>query len=165
MEELRKCKCGTVTTNEEDLKLFRKNKLSKYGRANECVECAKEKSLSFLNENREKITNKRREKHKTEEWKEYKKTKEYKDKKKCIQLKHMYGITLEDYNKMLKKQNYTCKICPTKYTEKKKLVVDHCHTEGHVRGLLCGKCNIGLGQFDDNIEKMLEAINYLKGEL
>lgn len=60
-------------------------------------------------------------------------------------------------------QGSKCKICGIHQDELiKKLVVDHDHNTGIVRGLLCDKCNRGLGHFDDNINKLLNAIEYLK---
>lgn len=44
----------------------------------------------------------------------------------------------------------------------KRLVVDHCHTSGKVRGLLCDHCNTGLGRFKDSPELLMAAIRYLK---
>lgn len=73
-------------------------------------------------------------------------------------LKHRYGITLVDYNEMLLKQNCRCKICDT---ESSGLVVDHCHSSGDVRGLLCKNCNVGLGYFKDNPERIEKAAQYL----
>jgi hypothetical protein len=46
-----------------------------------------------------------------------------------------------------------------------RLSVDHCHNTGKIRGILCTKCNTGLGSFKDNIELLMNAIKYLKGEL
>ena len=45
---------------------------------------------------------------------------------------------------------------------KRRLCVDHCHTTGNVRGLLCDTCNTALGKFRDNIDLLNEAIKYLK---
>ena len=72
-----------------------------------------------------------------------------------------YGLSLEQYQEILEVQNQACKICKRKFT--KGPHVDHCHTHGHVRGLLCSKCNTGLGMFDDDPERLLRAADYLKG--
>lgn len=77
-----------------------------------------------------------------------------------------YKLTLADYDRMLKEQKNVCKICLKEDDSNwKKLAVDHCHTTGKIRGLLCHKCNKGLGQFNDDTERMKIAIKYLKGEL
>lgn len=75
-------------------------------------------------------------------------------------LKYKYGISLENYDWLLKEQEEKCKICGNK-TE---LVVDHCHKSSRVRGLLCNQCNTGLGCFKDNPESLLKAIEYLSNE-
>lgn len=73
-----------------------------------------------------------------------------------------YGITLEQYNIMLAKQNNVCAICKKECTSGRKLAVDHCHTTNHVRGLLCINCNRGLGYFKDSSSLLLDAQNYLE---
>ena len=76
-----------------------------------------------------------------------------------------YGITLQEYNEMLIDQDYSCKVCKVheKYNDcGRQLAVDHCHDTGKVRGLLCQKCNVGLGLFRDNISFLAEAIKYLE---
>jgi hypothetical protein len=79
------------------------------------------------------------------------------------QLQKRYNITLEDYNKILENQGSKCAICKTNQLDlSTKLHVDHCHTTGIVRGLLCYNCNSGLGRFKDNINFLNTAINYLK---
>lgn len=80
-------------------------------------------------------------------------------------LKSMYGITLEQYEALYKSQDGKCLICNGSFPNRGKdgLVVDHCHNEGHIRGLLCAKCNTGLGQFGDDIQRLQNAIEYLKG--
>ena len=74
-------------------------------------------------------------------------------------LVRLYGITLEDYQACLQKQNYVCAICKK---ESNQLYVDHCHTTNLFRGLLCMNCNTGLGQFKDNISFLNSAVNYLE---
>lgn len=73
-----------------------------------------------------------------------------------------YGLSETDYEQMLIKQNGVCAICskPQKPSTKR-LAVDHCHTTGIVRGLLCSGCNTAIGQFNDNIETLKSAISYL----
>lgn len=56
-----------------------------------------------------------------------------------------------------------CGICRKKITDKKQIHIDHCHKEGFVRGLLCGKCNSGIGMFGDDPEKVKYALKYLLG--
>ena len=80
------------------------------------------------------------------------------DKERNIRYVQKYGITLKDYNDMLTQQNKLCLICKKDL----KLYVDHDHTTGVVRGLLCHKCNTGLGMLQDNINNLLNAINYIK---
>jgi hypothetical protein len=75
-----------------------------------------------------------------------------------------YGVTLDDYNRMLKAQNGCCAICGAAESEQFKSVfqVDHCHATGAVRGLLCRKCNFVLGYLDDEPAKLARAIDYLE---
>jgi len=76
--------------------------------------------------------------------------------------KRNFGITIEEYDRMLKDQNQSCGIC--KISEKKwrkRFSVDHCHKTGKVRGLLCGKCNSVLGFVSDSTEILSNCINYL----
>jgi hypothetical protein len=65
---------------------------------------------------------------------------------------------------MLRAQNGACAICKRKSAEKSagKLCVDHCHARDHVRGLLCRKCNLGLGCFRDDPARIRSAIAYRK---
>jgi hypothetical protein len=75
-----------------------------------------------------------------------------------------YGISIEDYEEMLAEQNGVCLICGSKPGTKrsKRLHVDHCHTTGRVRGLLCQKCNHMLGLAGDNPEVLRIAASYLE---
>lgn len=76
-------------------------------------------------------------------------------------LKRLYGITTEQFHTLLEEQNYQCKICGTPHTEEKYLHVDHCHNTGVVRGLLCTKCNTGLGLFNEDLNLLTKAQKYL----
>lgn len=74
-----------------------------------------------------------------------------------------YGITSEDFDKLYSKQLGRCAICNTHQIDlNKTLSVDHCHTTGKVRGLLCMTCNAGLGMFKDNLNYLDNAFYYIK---
>jgi len=81
------------------------------------------------------------------------------------ELQRRYGITQQDYEVMIAEQNNQCAICNT--TEpggrhnRGYFVVDHCHTTGKVRKLLCNNCNTALGLVGDNVDTLHKMINYL----
>jgi hypothetical protein len=80
-------------------------------------------------------------------------------------IKRKYGLSEEEYNNLLKKQDGKCAICKTTDLGKfktKRFYVDHDKTTGKVRGLLCIKCNTGLGMFKEDIKILSEAIEYLR---
>lgn len=78
--------------------------------------------------------------------------------------KHKYGITIEDRQKLYDAQAGCCAIChiPEIKARRKCLAVDHCHTSGRVRGLLCDGCNQLLGNAKEQIDTLLQAVEYLK---
>jgi hypothetical protein len=85
-----------------------------------------------------------------------------KEKRRFAVLKCATGIEKEEYLKILSIQDNKCAICKLDIKNfNKNLSVDHCHNTNLVRGLLCTKCNIGLGYFNDNIELLSSAMNYL----
>ena len=91
------------------------------------------------------------------------KTQKGKDAKKNVALKIAYGITFKQYQEMLERQNYRCAICSRPQSEfTRKFSVDHCHITDVVRGLLCGNCNVGIGNLQDDINILENAIKYLK---
>jgi hypothetical protein len=88
-------------------------------------------------------------------------------KKRNTHLTTKYGITLEEYETMLGAQDGGCKICGATEANKPgnrytNLVVDHNHETGQVRGLLCNAHNRALGMFDDDVELLQKAIDYLE---
>lgn len=93
-------------------------------------------------------------------------TEESRQYQKYYNKKWKFNINKEDYIKMLDLQKNKCLICNIdKDKVKKDFAVDHCHKTGKVRGLLCSNCNTGIGMFNDNIDNLLNAIKYLKGQL
>jgi nitrate/TMAO reductase-like tetraheme cytochrome c subunit len=79
-------------------------------------------------------------------------------------LKTRYGISVEDYERLLAKQGGGCAICEKPPTAKRRLAVDHCHGTKRVRGLLCVACNRGIGYLGDDIQRLERALKYLKRE-
>lgn len=73
----------------------------------------------------------------------------------------LYGITVADEQGMLLRQNGLCQLCPQPPKTGRILVVDHCHETGKVRGLICKRCNTGLGFFRDNPRTFARAAAYL----
>lgn len=69
-----------------------------------------------------------------------------------------YGVSPEEFDVMIKRQQGKCAIC---LKIDNKLHIDHCHTTGRVRGLLCGNCNRALGLLKDNTTFLAKAIEYL----
>src|SRR5690606_1697799 len=97
------------------------------------------------------------------------KTKEYNDRhslrRKDKRLLKRYKIDLKTYNSLLERQDSKCKICKISIEghQKRKgtnhyFAVDHCHETGRIRGLLCFKCNMGLGYFNDDRNLLKEAV-------
>jgi Recombination endonuclease VII len=77
-------------------------------------------------------------------------------------LKHRYGITQDDYNQILKAQDFSCAICKRDSREMTyHLHTDHSHKTGLVRGLLCAPCNVYLGYIKDNPSVYKHGIEYL----
>ena len=90
------------------------------------------------------------------------------DKNRRIKIRHkengkwtspIYVMSGQEYDKMAIAQDNRCAIC--KQLWHKRLDVDHCHTTGKIRGLLCGNCNRGLGLFRENRAFLFSAIEYL----
>ena len=82
-------------------------------------------------------------------------------------LKKKYDIAIEDYKRMLEEQDHKCGICGGEgFTmaehHRVKLVVDHDHTTGRVRGLLCHNCNRALGLLHDDVDALNKAIEWIK---
>jgi hypothetical protein len=79
-------------------------------------------------------------------------------KERAAELKRKYGLSLQDFGELLARQNHACGICERPFHETPH--VDHCHITRWVRGLLCGKCNRGLGHFEDNPVFLVKAARY-----
>lgn len=80
---------------------------------------------------------------------------EFKKKRRARQL---YGISLDDYDRMVESHGGVCALCK----KQKPLHIDHCHITGKVRGLLCFNCNAGLGNLGDDPDMLRRGIEYLQ---
>lgn len=127
------------------LSLFNRCNRQKSGRRPECAECRSIKNKKIYSESLEQ-----------------------RDRVKGKTIKKTYNITIDEYNKMALEQDFKCQICKKESTELdkrynriRKLVIDHDHRTGKIRGLLCGPCNRALGGFSEQMETILGAIAYL----
>lgn len=78
-------------------------------------------------------------------------------------LKKTYGIDIEQYNAILLLQDSSCAICKKHSSNfERSLAVDHCHSSGKVRGLLCINCNRAVGNLKDSIDLAKNLISYLE---
>lgn len=77
-------------------------------------------------------------------------------------IKKNYGLSVEEYERMLLAQQGVCRICKREQARNRRLAVDHCHKTGLVRGLLCDECNHGIGNFQDRLDLLKAAIDYLQ---
>ena len=152
-----KCKVKKELSSEN----FTKDKNDITGFTYSCKICRKEQYRIYRLNNPDKVksTNqkslvKRKEYYNTPERKLH-------YRKKFIERK--FKITYADYEEMQTKQNNKCAICGLEesHIDKNYLSVDHNHISGAVRGLLCSRCNFGLGYFKDSIENLKNAIIYL----
>ena len=72
-----------------------------------------------------------------------------------------FGLTQESWEKLVADHDSCCAICGKRETYPSALAIDHCHHSTRVRGLLCRRCNTGLGQFNDDPEMLAKAMRYL----
>jgi hypothetical protein len=77
-------------------------------------------------------------------------------------LRKRYNLTLEEFEKLKDAQDNKCGICKNVFT--KTPAIDHNHSTGNVRGLLCSNCNTGIGLLKDSVECLVNAINYLEND-
>ena len=163
--------CGEVKSLEE----FAKHPKGMMGRQGWCKECGNAKARARYNSNAEHYRSKRRESKREYDQRRYaemiasgNKPKKDPIKAKNSYLLRNYSISYEEYLCLLEGQDHKCAICGAEESDRKnrELVVDHCHASGKVRGMLCQKCNLMLGNANDLISTLEQAVIYLrdKGE-
>jgi len=156
------------TYMKQYIKQWRKDNpeyIKQYYKDNE--EHIKQHRKQYYKDNSERLNKNRRQDYKKngEKIKEWTKQwqKNNPDKMKAIRLKHYYGLSHENWLKMWDNQEGRCAICGEFFSNPSEAFVDHDHITGEIRGLLCKKCNFGLGNFNDNPEIMKKAIKYIRG--
>ena len=105
-------------------------------------------------------------KDKVSEWKadDHRKNKDkYSERYYRNHIRRKYGLSIDQFEVMKRRQNYCCAICEEPFT--KTPVVDHCHTTGYIRALLCGSCNSAIGFLRNNHQIALSAAHYLSKEV
>lgn len=133
-----------------------------------CAKCKNYRENNPLSDNRKKersqewklwiSNNKEERKMSVNEWRK-RNPKRYKD----SFLKRKYSITTDMYNEILNSQNNSCAICKIHESNLNyPMFIDHCHSTGRFRGLLCRNCNSGIGYFKDNISVIENSISYLE---
>ena len=169
-----KKKCSKCKQNK-DIACYDKNPQQKSGLHPACKECDKDIRKRYrdkdIKENPEKRKKRASEWHKnnkdaiSERHRVYYQMKKNKDSFRNRKYLKLYNISIDDYNDMFIHQSGKCVICGVHQSElNRRLHVDHCHETGKVRGLLCGKCNRGLGLFCDNTQLVSNALKYLEME-
>lgn len=95
--------------------------------------------------------------------KQYTKTHYSQEKRRANNLREQYNMTIAEYEALLLKNNGCCWICNVPEHElRRRLAVDHCHKTGQIRGLLCDRCNKGLGLLGDSLQSIEYVLQYLK---
>lgn len=150
MKTCSKCKL------EKELTEFHKDATKKDGLCHQCKECA-----------RARINGKRAADPEAARLREcaYRKANptKYKHVGRKSKIYRQYGLSLAEYQQMFIEQDHRCAICRTHQDDlDRTLFVDHCHETGVVRGLLCYKCNTGLGNFKDDLSLVQRAGQYLQ---
>ena len=123
----------------------------RYVKQQACVKCVLDKRNHYARNNRE------REKERSRQY-YAQNTEKCRTMSENWRLNRMYGLTVEGRDELAARQEGKCAICAE---VPEKLHIDHCHTHGHVRGLLCGNCNRALGLLKENTKSLEAAIAYL----
>ena len=131
-EEIKQCTSKDGCGEFKPLSEFNKDKTCPGGYRNICRPCDNKTNAKWMEKN--------------------------KDKRLDQQLQHKYNITLPYRNAQIEKQKGCCACCGKKCD---KLVVDHDHTTGKFRGMLCHRCNTGLGQLGDDVPGLIRGLKYI----
>lgn len=127
----------TACKLDKPLAAFRRCSRSLNGRKRECKPCFSSRvQVWYLESGKNRVQDNSRRNH----------------------LRKMYGLTVEEFHAMVDAQDERCAVCGWSEC---RLLVDHDHETGEVRGLLCHLCNVALGMAEDSVERLQELIAYL----
>lgn len=142
-------KCKNYRPKEQ----FANDKSRRDGKHPHCRQCVKKYDSQrwATDEFREK-----RYKYQAEKWSSSEK---YRTSRRNQRMKLRYGVVPAQRDAMFDAQSGRCAIC--KRASKKSLQVDHCHSTGVFRGLLCGPCNMAIGLMQDDPSRLLSAAEYV----
>ena len=140
----------------------------------QCIKCKQLKLLSDFHKVRKNVDKprnickqchndqfKKNYRNNPEKYRAYTNSKSYRPEIKRRSNLKKFGLTIDDYDKMLENQNGVCAICLNSCNSGKRLAVDHCHETGKVRQLLCRRCNQSIGKFNDDPILLQKAVDYL----
>lgn len=137
----------SVCLESKPLEEFHRNNNNRTdGRAGKCKPCSAIYNKEWQARNPEKAR---------ESWKKA----ELKSRNPLRDRARKYGLTRAELVAMIESAEGKCQICDR---ETERLAVDHCHNSRKVRGLLCLQCNTALGSFEDDLERMQKAVEYVK---
>ena len=147
-------KSCTVCKSAKSLSSFYVDKQNKDGRGAMCKGCAKVKQAVYYRKNRKEIIDR------TTAYQ-----KNHPDQSRMFWQRHQghrYGVSKMEYDVLFKCGAGQCWICHCEPDPKRRLAIDHNHTTGVVRGLLCRTCNFGIGSLKDNAALCESAASYLR---
>jgi hypothetical protein len=152
------CKCKQCKPLEE----FTRDKKNKDGRTYDCKACRSVIYKQWMADNPEKVKATR-----DKNWayrKDYYQRPEQKLKYRKRFIEKKYGISYDEYEKMVDEQGNVCYICnrPEPQERNEHLAVDHNHKTGKVRGLLCSRCNRVIGLLEEDLQLIEKLKNYIK---
>ncbi len=143
---------------------FFKNRRNPDGLQTYCKTCCHERTLRWQHNNKDKVAamSKRWRQNNRDRVRERERVyhQSHRVRRNLQSTLSRYRMKAEEYKRLLERSGGKCEICGKPFT--KTPHVDHCHESKRVRGLLCGRCNTGLGQLQHNSEVLKNAIRYLK---
>ena len=157
-------KCGSTKPLDE----FYWDRAARDGHRPECKSCSAARRSAWYTANRE------REIGRVKEWQQanpervnenHRRNNARPERKRAMRdayYRRTFGISADEFDVLLEAQGGCCAICRGRPERASSLHLDHCHDTGAIRGVLCGRCNQGLGLFGDDAALLDAAVRYLR---